>query len=95
MQPASDSRFFGLLQFIRFEFLSGGCFAKFFDLVCDRFDELNVSHWESLRGRLLLPVSPARPNLRSAVPPSPAPSGPTVETFPFRPSSPLTESFRI
>jgi hypothetical protein len=85
MQSDSDSRFFGLLQFIQFEFLSGGCFAKFFDLVCDHFDELNVSHWESLRGRLLLPVSPARANLRSAVPPS----GPTVETFPFRPSSPL------
>jgi hypothetical protein len=30
---------------------------------------------------------PARANLRSAV--SPSPSGPTVETFPFRPSSPL------
>jgi hypothetical protein len=44
-------------------------------------------HWESLRGRLLLPVSPTCANLRSAVPPPP--SGPTVETFPFRPSSPL------
>jgi hypothetical protein len=87
MRSASDSHFFGLLQFIRFELLSGGCFAKFFDLVCDHFDELNVLHWESLRGRLLLPVSPAHTNLRSAVPP--LPSGPAVETLPFRPSFPL------
>jgi hypothetical protein len=99
MQSASDSRFFGLLQFIQFEFLSSGCFSKFFDLVCDHFDELNVSHWESLRGRLLLPVSPARANLRSAIPPSsspslsPSPSGPTFETFPFRQSSPLNGIF--
>jgi hypothetical protein len=34
---------------------------------------------------LLLPVSPARAKLRSGV----SPSGPTVKTFPFRPSSPL------
>jgi hypothetical protein len=87
MLSASDSRFFGLLKFLQFEFLSGGCFAKFFDLVCDRFDELNVSHWESLCGRLLLSVSPAGANLRSAVPPPPP--IPTVETFPFHPSSPL------
>jgi hypothetical protein len=72
MRSTSDSRFSGFLQFIRFEFLSCGCFAKFFDLICDRFDELNVLHWESLRGRLLLP-----------------PSGPVVETFPFRLWSPL------
>jgi hypothetical protein len=36
---------------------------------------------------LLLSVSPARANFRSAVPPPPP--GPTVDTFPFRPSSPL------
>jgi hypothetical protein len=89
MRSASDSHFFDLLQFIRFEFFSGGCFAKFSDLVCTHFDELNVLHWESLRGRLLLPVSPAHANLRSAVQPSPPPSGPMLETFPFRPSSPL------
>jgi hypothetical protein len=85
MRPASDPRFFGLLQVLRLVFLSGGCFAKLFDLVCDGFGELNVSHWESLHGRLLLPVFPARANLHSDV----SPSGPTVKTFPFRSSSPL------
>jgi hypothetical protein len=44
----SDPRFFELLQFVRFEFLSLECFAKFFDLVRDSFDCFAVSHWESL-----------------------------------------------
>jgi hypothetical protein len=67
----SDKRFFELLQFVRFEFLSLECFTKFFDLVRDSFDCFAISHWESLRARLLLPVSPTRTNGRAVLTHSP------------------------
>jgi hypothetical protein len=63
----SDSRFFGVLQFVRVEFLSVANFTKFtkfFDFVCDSFDCFTISHWASLRSRLTLPVSPPLPNGR-------------------------------
>jgi hypothetical protein len=82
---SSDSRFFDVLQFVRFEFISAANFGKFFDLVCSLFDGFTISHWESLRSRLLLPVCPpppppsSRPNVRSSQP---------SRAFPYR-SSPL------
>jgi hypothetical protein len=46
-----------LLQFVRFEFLSLEYSTKFFDLFRNSFNWFAVSHCESLRARLLLPVS--------------------------------------
>jgi hypothetical protein len=56
-----DSRFFDVLQFVRFEFISTANFGTFFDLICDIFDCVTLSHWELLRSRLLLPVFPSPP----------------------------------
>jgi hypothetical protein len=74
-----DSRFFDILQFVRFEFLSVANLAKFFDFVCDSFDCFTVLHWTSLRSRFLLPVSPLLLNGRWSKP---------AQVFPYH-SSPL------
>jgi hypothetical protein len=65
----SDSRFFDVLQFVRFEFLSVANFSKFVDFVCKSFHCFTISHWASLRSRLLLPASPPLPKDRCSKPP--------------------------
>jgi hypothetical protein len=79
---SSNSQFFEVFQFVRFEFLSVANLTKFFDLVCGFFDRFTISHWASLRSRLLLPVA--------AIFPLPSGRGSLPgRLFPFRSSSPL------
>jgi hypothetical protein len=75
----SDSRFFDVLQFVQFEFLSVANFAKFFDFVCKSFNCFTISHWASFHLRLLLPLSLPLPNGRCSKP---------ARGFPYH-SSPL------
>jgi hypothetical protein len=77
-QIRKNYEFIGLLEVIRFEYLSISKFSEFFEFVSDSFDHFTCSLWQSLRSRLLLPVAPKSSNDRA--------SG--IECH-FDPSSPL------
>jgi hypothetical protein len=54
---SNNCEFFGLLEFVRFEYLSTSNFIEFFDMMSNSFEYFNESLWRSLRSRLSLPVS--------------------------------------
>jgi hypothetical protein len=54
---AEDSDCAGLLEVVRFENLSVGRMAGFLEFIASSFELLNHPLWQSLRSRLLLPVS--------------------------------------
>jgi hypothetical protein len=78
-QISSDFRYFELIEFVRFEFLSLDCFRLYFETVSNSFEHSTLSHWLSLQSRLLFPVTPLSSNDRQCI------SG-----LLFEPSSPLS-----
>jgi hypothetical protein len=75
---ALGSHHFELLSPIRFEFLSLDCFSEYFEFVANLFEHFTLSHWNSLRSRLFLPVEPKAPNDRLG-----------VRSLSFQPPTPL------
>jgi hypothetical protein len=78
---SSDSKYFELLELIRFEFVSSDVFSEYLEVVSNSFEYFTISHWRSLHSRLILPVSPKQSNDRLSVQPL---------SFPFSSSSPLS-----
>jgi hypothetical protein len=50
----TDGEFFGLMEFIKFEYRSTDTMSNFFRLLSEHLGDLNVSLWKSLRSRLTL-----------------------------------------
>jgi hypothetical protein len=61
---ALSSCHFELLSQVRLEYLSLNSFYEYFELVSNSFEHFTLSHWNSLRSRLILPVEPKCPNNR-------------------------------
>jgi hypothetical protein len=59
-----DCEYSGLLEQIRFEYLSAPKFNEFLNLISQSFEYMNHSVWSSLRSRLSFPVSPETSNDR-------------------------------
>jgi hypothetical protein len=59
-----DSSSFSLLEKIRFEYLSETAMESAISLICDSFDQLNISLFTRLGSRLVLPVTPRPLNSR-------------------------------
>jgi hypothetical protein len=57
-RASDDLSYFGLLEFVRFEFVSADCMAKAIDFISSSFESFNFGIWSSLRTRLALPVTP-------------------------------------
>jgi hypothetical protein len=53
-----DLSYFGLLEFVRFEFLSDGVMKRACEFMSDSFDSLTLGIWSSLQTRLALSVNP-------------------------------------
>jgi hypothetical protein len=53
-----DSAYFGLLEFVRFEFLSDECMSTAFEFISSSFESFTFAIWSSFRSRLLLPATP-------------------------------------
>jgi hypothetical protein len=51
-RASADLAYFGLLEFVRFEFLSEDCMAKAVELISNSFELLTFGIWSSLRTRL-------------------------------------------
>jgi hypothetical protein len=65
---SSDDSYFGLLEFVRFEFVSVDCIARAFEFISNSFESLTLGIWSSLGRRLTLPVTPpASPSGRLAL----------------------------
>jgi hypothetical protein len=79
-----DQRFFSLLEFVRFEFLSSESIVFALDLIADSFDLFNYSLFAALRPRLLNATTPPLPQTSRYIHPPPPP----IEC-PFRDGSPL------
>jgi hypothetical protein len=60
----SDSNYFHLLEFVRFEFLSVDRIAHFLSWTNDHFDQINLSLWRVVTSRLALEVLPDSVNTR-------------------------------
>jgi hypothetical protein len=59
---SDDLSYFGLLEFVRFEFLSDDCMSRALEFISSSFDSLTFGIWSSLRTRLALPVNlPSQP----------------------------------
>jgi hypothetical protein len=56
-RASEDLSYFGLLEHVRFEFLSEDCMTRAFDFICGSFDSITFGIWSSLRTRLTLPGS--------------------------------------
>jgi hypothetical protein len=50
---AGDAGYFDLLALVQVEFLSRECVQHYFELVSSNFEQFNLTHWESLRWRIL------------------------------------------
>jgi hypothetical protein len=57
-RASEDSAYFGLLEFVRFEFVSADCMRRVFDFISASFESLTFGIWSSLRTRFTLPVEP-------------------------------------
>jgi hypothetical protein len=53
-----DLSYFGLLEFVRFEFVSSECMTRVIEFISSSFESLTVGIWCSLRNRLKLSVTP-------------------------------------
>jgi hypothetical protein len=80
-QASRDSRYFSLLECVRFEYLSDSCMKTAFEFICDSFELVMLGIWTSLGGRLKLSVNPPR-NDRCLAPPVPDLDSKIVATFP-------------
>jgi hypothetical protein len=66
---SSDNSYFGLLEFVRFEFVSVDCISRAFEFISGLFDSFTFGVWSSLGRRLTLPVtSPSSPSGRVCLP---------------------------
>jgi hypothetical protein len=63
-RSSEDLSYFGLLEFVRFEFVSGDCMVRAIDLICDCFENITFGILSSLRNRLTLPVTRPVPSNR-------------------------------
>jgi hypothetical protein len=63
-----DLSYFGLLELVRFEFLSDKCMKTAFDFISNSFDSFTLNIWFSLRTRLTLLVSPSHQTGRYCLP---------------------------
>jgi hypothetical protein len=62
-RASADLSFFGLLEFVRFEFVSDDCMQRALELISSAFDSLTFGVWSSLQTRLGLSVTPpSQPN---------------------------------
>jgi hypothetical protein len=57
-RASEDLSYFGLLELVRFEFLSGECMKSAVDFISRSFESLTFGIWSSLRNRLTLSVTP-------------------------------------
>jgi hypothetical protein len=64
----SDASYFGLLEHVRFEFLSGECMGRALAFISKLFDLLTFGIWSSLGNRFTLPVTPASRSGRVCLP---------------------------
>jgi hypothetical protein len=67
---SGDLSYFGLLEFVRFEFVSGDCMKRAVAFISDSLEFLTFGIWSSLRNRLSLPVTPPSQTGRFASLPS-------------------------
>jgi hypothetical protein len=58
-RSSADLSYFGLLELVRFEFLSEDCITRAFDFIGSSFDLLSLGIWLSLRARLTVYVTPS------------------------------------
>jgi hypothetical protein len=65
---SEDFSYFGLLEYIRFEFVSPECMKRAFEFISNSFDSITFGIWTSLEHRLTLPVTPTRPPTRFRFP---------------------------
>jgi hypothetical protein len=62
-RASADLSYLVLLEFVRFEFVSGDCMMQAIELISSSFDCFTSGIWSSLRTRLALPVTPpSQPN---------------------------------
>jgi hypothetical protein len=57
-RASEDLSYFGLLEFVRFEFLSMECMKTAVEFISNSFDSITFGIWSSLRARLALTVTP-------------------------------------
>jgi hypothetical protein len=55
---SADLSYFGLLEFVRFEFVSEDCMSRALEFISNSFDSMTFGIWSSLRTRLSLSVKP-------------------------------------
>jgi hypothetical protein len=67
-RASDDLSYFGLLEFVRFEFLCDDWMTRAFDFISSSFESLSFGIWSSLRTRLTLPVSPPSQTARFYLP---------------------------
>jgi hypothetical protein len=79
-RASADFSYFGLLEFVRFEFLSTDCMKRAFEFISSSFDYLTFGIWSSLQTRLTLTVTP--PSLSSRFKPLPSIDSKIISTIP-------------
>jgi hypothetical protein len=65
---SADLSYFGLLEFVRFEFLSADHMAKALEFISTSLESLTFGIWSALRSRLALHVTPSWSDGRLSVP---------------------------
>jgi hypothetical protein len=68
-RASEDLSYFGLLEFVRFEFLSDEAMKRAFEFISSAFESFTFGIWSSLRTRLTLPVKLPSPVGRFFSPP--------------------------
>jgi hypothetical protein len=66
---SADLSYFGLLEFVRFEFLSSDCMKRAIEFISSSFESFTFGIWSSLRNRLALSVTPPSHPARFRLPP--------------------------
>jgi hypothetical protein len=67
-RASEDLSYFGLLEFVRFEFLSDDCMKRAFEFISDSLELLTFGIWSSLQTRLTLSAPPPLPPGRFCLP---------------------------
>jgi hypothetical protein len=68
-RASTDLSYFGLLEFVRFEFLSDHCMKRAIEFISSSFGSFTFGIWSSLQTRLTLPVEPPSQPGRFSLPP--------------------------
>jgi hypothetical protein len=69
-RASSDLSYFGLLEYVRFEFVSAECMKRAIEFISDSFEGFTFGMWLSLRTRLTLSVTPPLREHRFVWPPA-------------------------